>query len=131
MWAIGLGSERPSKTRNLSEASMSEFPGGAGGGFPRPEEERATTQQAKTAVGEVAETVKDQAQTVAGEARQQTRQVVTQLRDRVGEQTRQQSRRAAQGIRQWADDLAAVGDGVKPDSPVGGVVRQVADTGRQ
>ncbi|GAA2894406.1 hypothetical protein GCM10010517_59090 [Streptosporangium fragile] len=110
---------------------MTEFPNGVGerpgqGGQPQ-----STAQQARSAAGEVAETAKGQTQAVTGEARQQARQVVDQLRDRVSEQTQQQSRRAAQGIRQWADDLASMSEGGKPDSPVSGVVQQVADGGRR
>jgi hypothetical protein len=68
---------------------------------------------------------------VAGETKEQARQMVGQLRDRAGEQVQHQSHRAAQGIRQWADDLASMSEGGKPDSPVSGVVQQVADGGRR
>lgn len=112
---------------------MSEFPTGVGAHSQQNDQEGrpGTGQQAKAAAGEVAGTAKDQAQAVAGEARLQTRRAVGQLRERVGEQTEQQSRRAAQGIRQWADELASMSETAKPDSPVSGVVQQVADTGRR
>ncbi|MGC5015168.1 hypothetical protein ACLQ2R_30770 [Streptosporangium sp. DT93] len=110
---------------------MSGFPAGAGERPGYGQDSPSTAQHARSAVGEVAETAKGQTQAVAGEARQQARQVVHQLKGRVGDQAHQQSQRAAQGIRQWADDLAAMGEGAKPDSPVSGVVQQVADQGRR
>jgi hypothetical protein len=110
---------------------VSEFPTGAGERPGYGQDSPSTAQHAKSAVGEVAETAKGQTQAVAGEAKQQARQVVHQLKGRVGDQAHQQSQRAAQGIRQWADDLAAMGEGAKPDSPVSGVVQQVADQGRR
>lgn len=110
---------------------MSEYSTGAGE-RPGPSQEfQSTAQHARSAVGEVADTAKGQTQVVAGEARQQARQVVDQLRNRVGDQAQHQSRRAAQGIRQWADDLASMSEIAKPDSPVSGVVQQVADQGRR
>jgi len=110
---------------------MSEYPTSPDRGAGQSGGLQATAQQGKAAVGEVAETAKDQAQVVAGEAKNQARQVVGQLRDRAGEQAREQGKRAAQGIRQWADELNSMSEAAKPDSPVNGVVRQVADRGRQ
>lgn len=110
---------------------MSEFPTGAGERPGYGQDSPSTAQHAKSAVGEVAQTAKGQTQAVAGEAKQQARQVVQQLKGRVGDQAHQQSQRAAQGIRQWADDLAAMGESAKPDSPVSGVVQQVAGQGRR
>ncbi|MFF3440611.1 hypothetical protein [Streptosporangium sp. NPDC002721] len=110
---------------------MSEYPNGTEERSGHDQESRNTPQQTGSAVGEMVGTAKGQAQAMAGEARQQTHHVVDQLRDRVGDQTRQQSRRAAQGIRRWADDLASMGEGAEPDSQVSGVVRQVADQGRR
>ncbi|MEU4534120.1 hypothetical protein AB0G15_04535 [Streptosporangium sp. NPDC023825] len=110
---------------------MSEYSSGAGERPYRSQESQSTVQHAKSAVGEVADTAKGQTQAVAGEARQQARQVADQLRNRVGDQAQHQSRRAAQGIRQWADDLASMNEVAKPDSPVSGVVQQVADQGRR
>ncbi|SNT63821.1 hypothetical protein SAMN05216276_110514 [Streptosporangium subroseum] len=114
---------------------MSDYPTGAG---ERPGQSRefqdspqSTVQHARSAAGEVADTAKGQTQAVAGEAKQQARQVVDQLRGHVGDQAQHQSQRAAQGIRQWAEDLASMSEGAKPDSPVSGVVQQVADGGRR
>ncbi|GGQ12451.1 hypothetical protein [Streptosporangium pseudovulgare] len=110
---------------------MNEFPAGTGERSTLSDQPHTTTEHAKAAVGEVAETAKDQTRAVAHEARYQAQNVVGQLRDRVGEQSRHQSRRAAQGIRQWADDLSSMTDAAKPDSPVTNVVHQVAGTGRR
>ncbi|WP_433236457.1 hypothetical protein ACQPYK_27120 [Streptosporangium sp. CA-135522] len=113
---------------------MSEFPTGVGA-HPRQQDERpgapGTGQQAKAAAGEVAETAKEQTRVVAGQAKDQARRVAGRLRERAGEQAQQQSRRAAQGIRQWADELASMGESSKPDSPMSEAVQQIADTGRR
>ncbi|KAB8180064.1 ATP synthase F0 subunit B [Microbispora catharanthi] len=90
-----------------------------------------TAHEARTAAGEVAVTAKDQARTVAHEAREQTRQVLHQLRRHTDEQARHQSRRAAGAIRQWTGELEAIGDNSKPDSPMRGVVQQVAEQGHR
>jgi hypothetical protein len=90
-----------------------------------------TAHEARTAAGEVAVTAKDQARTVAHEAREQTRQVLHQLRRHTDEQARHQSRRAAGAIRQWTGELEAIGDNAKPDSPMRGVVQQVAEQGHR
>lgn len=79
----------------------------------------------------MAVTAKDQARTVAHEAREQTRQVLHQLRRHTDEQARHQSRRAAGAIRQWTGELEAIGDDAKPDSPMRGVVQQVAEQGHR
>ncbi|GIH78393.1 hypothetical protein [Planobispora longispora] len=110
---------------------MSEYPTGAGDYSGQSGGMQTTAQQAKSAAGEVAETAKEQTRAVAGEARHQARRVAGQLRDRVGEQAQHQSRRAAQGIRQWSDDLSSMKEAVKPDSPVHGAVQQIADSGRR
>ncbi|NAS23905.1 hypothetical protein GT755_19675 [Herbidospora sp. NEAU-GS84] len=63
--------------------------------------------------------------------RTQAGQAVGQLRGRIREQADTQSRGAAQGVRTWTDDLTTMTDGGKPDSPVHGVLRQVAGTGHK
>jgi hypothetical protein len=90
-----------------------------------------TAHEARTAAGEVAVTAKDQARTVAHEAREQTRHVLHQLRRHTDEQARHQSRRAADTIRQWTGELEAIGDNAKPDSPMRGMVQQVAEQGHR
>ncbi|MGS2647147.1 hypothetical protein [Streptosporangium sp. LJ11] len=110
---------------------MSEYSTGAGERPGQSQDFQSTAQHARSAAGEVADTAKGQTQAVAGEVKQQARQVVDRLRNRVGDQAQHQSQRAAQGIRQWADDLASMGEVAKPDSPVSGVVQQVADGGRR
>ncbi|MDA0633520.1 hypothetical protein OUY22_08830 [Nonomuraea sp. MCN248] len=109
---------------------MTEYPAGTSPQPPRVQQE-GTFQQGKEAAREVAATAREQTGVVAGEAREQTRQAVEQIREQARAQARHQSERAAQGIRQWADELAAMNDGAKPDSQVAGVVRQVADGGRR
>ncbi|MEU6428690.1 hypothetical protein ABZ860_22590 [Microbispora sp. NPDC046973] len=90
-----------------------------------------TAHEARSAAGEVAVTAADQARTVAHEAREQTRHVLHQLRRHTDEQARHQSRRAADTIRQWTGELEAIGDNAKPDSPMRGVVQQVAEQGHR
>lgn len=109
---------------------MTEYPAGTS---PQPAQKQAegTLHQGKEAARQVAGAAMEQTGAVAGEARDQTRRAVEQIRERARAQAQQQSERAAQGIRQWADDLAALQESAKPDSPVTGVVRQVADGGRR
>ncbi|MEU1725246.1 hypothetical protein ACNF49_28055 [Actinomadura sp. ATCC 39365] len=107
---------------------MSEYPTGTG--RPAPGQE-GTLHQGKAAAQEVAGTARDATVQVAGEARAQTRRAVDELRDRVRAQSDQQSRRAAQSLREWSEDLAAMHEQAKPDSPVTNVVRQAADQGRR
>lgn len=105
--------------------------------YPEPQryseqrEPQGTAQQAKTAAGEVVGTARGQAQTVAREAKDQTRRLVGQMQNRISEQAQHQGERAAHTIREWADELTSMGDSVKPDSPMHGVVHQIADRGRQ
>ncbi|MET7462755.1 hypothetical protein [Nonomuraea sp. NPDC005501] len=100
-------------------------------GGARTETAQGTAQQARTAASEVAGTARGQAQTVAGEAKDQTKKVIGRLQDRAGEQAQRQSQRAAHQVRLWADELAVMGDGVKPDSPWHGIVRELSGRGRQ
>ncbi|GAA3834586.1 hypothetical protein GCM10022226_65030 [Sphaerisporangium flaviroseum] len=90
-----------------------------------------TADRAKEAVGEVAGTAKQQATVVASEAKTQAGQAIGHLRNRAAKEADTQAQKAAQGIRQWADDLANMADNGKPDSPVRTVTHQVADTSRR
>ncbi|MBG0826372.1 hypothetical protein HS041_01060 [Planomonospora sp. ID67723] len=121
---------------------MNEYPTGMGaspgqnGELQKPSQPAGSAmgeaaQQAKSAAGEVAGVAKEQTRMVAGQAKDEARHAVNQLRERAGEQARYQSRRAAESIRQWADDLASMGEAAKPDSPVSGMAHQVAEGGRR
>ncbi|WP_143590300.1 hypothetical protein [Thermoactinospora rubra] len=88
-------------------------------------------ERTKQAAAETAGTVREQAREVTGELRHQTGQAVGRLRERVRDEADSQGRRAAQAIRQWAEDLHTMTDMGKPDSPVQGVVRRVAEQGRR
>ncbi|QYC44136.1 hypothetical protein Nocox_32825 [Nonomuraea coxensis DSM 45129] len=107
---------------------MSEYPTGTG----RPASpQEGTLQQGKDAAREVAGTAVERTAQVADEAKNQTRRAVNELRNRVREQSEHQSQRAAQSLRQWSEDLSSLQDHAKPDSPVTGVVRQIAGQGHR
>ncbi|MFF8382519.1 hypothetical protein [Streptomyces kanasensis] len=80
---------------------------------------------------EVAGTAKEQAAGVAHEATTQARDVVGELRGQLQEQAHTQTRRLADNVRRLADELREMSDHGKPDSGVGGVVRQISDGGHQ
>lgn len=90
-----------------------------------------TTERAKQAAAETAGTAKQQAREVTGEVRAQTGAAVDHLRERMRGEADSQSRRAAQSLRQWSDDLHTMTESGTPDSPVHGVVKQVAQGGRK
>ncbi|MER7368240.1 hypothetical protein [Nonomuraea wenchangensis] len=107
---------------------MSEYPTGTG----RPASpQEGTLQQGKDAAREVAGTAVERTAQVADEARHQARRAVNELRNRVREQSDHQSQRAAQSLRQWSEDLSSLQEHAKPDSPVNGVVRQIAGQGHR
>ncbi|MFC4113984.1 hypothetical protein [Nonomuraea zeae] len=87
--------------------------------------------RAKAAAADTAHTATQQARHVGGELKAQAGQAVGQLRGRVRDEADSQSRRAAQNLRQWADDLHGMTESGKPDSPVQGVLQQVAGTGHK
>ncbi|TKK89498.1 hypothetical protein FDA94_08890 [Herbidospora galbida] len=105
---------------------MSEYPRSGTTGH-----ESGLGERTKGAVADTASEAKEQVRNVGGEVRAQTGQAVGQLRGRIREQAEAQSRRAAQGVRTWADDLTTMTDSGKPDSPVYGVLQQVAGTGHK
>ncbi|MFG1614748.1 hypothetical protein ACGFI3_18440 [Nonomuraea wenchangensis] len=107
---------------------MSEYPTGTG----RPASpQEGTLQQGKDTAREVAGTAVERTAQVADEARHQARRAVNELRNRVREQSDHQSQRAAQSLRQWSEDLSSLQEHAKPDSPVNGVVRQIAGQGHR
>jgi len=88
-------------------------------------------ERAKSAAADTAQTARHQVREVGGELRAQAEQAVDHLRGRVRDEAESQSRRAARSIRNWADDLATMTESGKPDSPVQGVMYQVAGGGRR
>ncbi|WP_066373066.1 hypothetical protein [Herbidospora mongoliensis] len=90
-----------------------------------------TVERAKSAAADTASEAKEQVRNVGGEMRTQAGQAADQLRGRIREQADAQSRRAAQGVRTWADDLTTMTESGKPDSPVHGVLNHVAGTGHK
>ena len=86
--------------------------------------------QGREAAEEVGGEARQQAQAVAEQAKAQARQATDQLRERIGDETQSQVRRITQNLRGWADDLASMAE-VNPDSPVCGVVQDVARGGRR
>jgi hypothetical protein len=95
------------------------------------QETDGTAERARAAATEVAGVVAEKGRAVTGEAVAQARQVTDELRQRVSSEAHSQAHRAAEAIRQWSDDLASMVESSKPDSPVRGMVAQVADGGRR
>lgn len=85
--------------------------------------------QARESAGEVATTAREQARGVVDESRAQVQDVTGRMRDRLGEESRTQAQRAAEMLRDWSDDLASMAENAEGDSPVRGVVQQVAERG--
>ncbi|MEV0585362.1 hypothetical protein [Nonomuraea sp. NPDC050310] len=110
---------------------MSEFPSASRTEYPESGSTSGTVDRAKQAASETAHTAAQQARNVGGEIKTQAGQAVGQLRGRLRDQADAQSRRAAEKLRYWADDLNGMTDGAKPDSPVQGVLSQVAGTGHR
>ncbi|KAA0940410.1 MULTISPECIES: hypothetical protein [Streptomyces] len=94
-------------------------------------EATATAERAKQAAGETAGTAADQARAVVGEARQQAGTVVRDLRERALNEVEGQTGRAADALRQWADDLAGLADNAQNDSPARGLAAHAADRGHR
>jgi hypothetical protein len=95
------------------------------------QEASATADRARQAAGEVAGTVTDQAKAVTGEAREQAGAAARELRGRVTEQAESQTKRGAETLRQWADDLSGLADKADGDSFAKTLVAQVADRGHR
>jgi hypothetical protein len=89
-----------------------------------------TAERGPEAADEVGGTTRQQAQAVAEETKAQTRQATDRLRERVGGETQLQVERMTQNLRGWADDLASMAE-ASPNSPVYGLVRDVAHGGRR
>ncbi|GAA3202499.1 hypothetical protein GCM10010451_61250 [Streptomyces virens] len=94
-------------------------------------ETSATAGQAKQAAAQVAGTAAEQAKAVVGEARQQAGTIIDELRVRATNEAEGQTRRAADTLRQWADDLAGLAENAPNDSPARSLVAQAADRGHR
>ncbi|MET9395339.1 hypothetical protein ABZY20_33825 [Streptomyces sp. NPDC006624] len=94
-------------------------------------ETSATAGQARQAAGQVKSTAVQEAKAVAGEARQQAGSALEELRSRAMEEAEGQTRRAAEVLRQWAQDMAGLADNAPEDSPARSLVTQVADRGHR
>ncbi|URN11492.1 hypothetical protein LUW77_04480 [Streptomyces radiopugnans] len=115
---------------------MSESPTAGNGpaqqtGQAAKQETRATADRAKEAAGTVVSSAKEQARNVTGEARDQVVNVAGHLRERATQEADTQTRRTADTIRQWADDLSGMAENTRSDSPVRNLVAQAADGGRR
>jgi ElaB/YqjD/DUF883 family membrane-anchored ribosome-binding protein len=89
-----------------------------------------TAEAAGSAVGDVADTAKSQAQTVVAEAKVQARGLASEVRERVGSEARGQNDRLADGLRRFADELDEMVN-ERDDSPARSVVSQVSQGGRR
>ncbi|WP_369198274.1 hypothetical protein [Streptomyces djakartensis] len=94
-------------------------------------EAAATVGQTGQATGQVAATAAQQAKEVAGEVRHQAGSVVQDLRGRAMQEAEGQTRRAAEVLRQWAQDVAGLAENAPGDSPARSVAGQVADRGHR
>ncbi|MER7481867.1 hypothetical protein ABTX60_30265 [Streptomyces sp. NPDC126510] len=95
------------------------------------QEASATVGQARKGASQVAGTAGDQVRAVTGEARAQAGAMAGDLRTRVTEEAESQTRRGAQVMRQWADDLSGLADSADADSPARSLVTQAADRGHR
>lgn len=64
-------------------------------------------------------------------AREQSRDLAADMRERAMHQGDSQTRKAADTLRQWADDLHDMADQARPDTPVRTFVSQAADGGHR
>lgn len=94
-------------------------------------ETAATAGQAKQAATEVAGTAAEQARAVVGEARQQAGTALHDLRSRAMDEAEGQTRRAAEALRQWANDLSGMAENAQGDSPARSLAAQAADRGHR
>ncbi|WP_344631921.1 hypothetical protein [Streptomyces glaucosporus] len=95
------------------------------------EETRATADRAKEAAGTVAGSAKEQAHTVTGEARRQAMDMAGHLKERAAQEAETQTKKTADTIRQWADELSGMAESARSDSPVKSLAAQAADGGRR
>ncbi|AMW08357.1 hypothetical protein A4E84_01695 [Streptomyces qaidamensis] len=95
------------------------------------QEASATAGQAREGASQVVGTATDQVRAVTGEARAQAGAMAGDLRTRVTEEAESQTRRGAQVMRQWADDLSGLADSADADSPARSLVTQAADRGHR
>ncbi|GAA2436074.1 hypothetical protein [Streptomyces macrosporus] len=95
------------------------------------QETRATADRAKEAAGTVAGSAKEQARTVTSEARRQAMDMADHLKERAAKEADTQTKKTADAIRQWADDLSGMAESTRSDSPVRNLVAQAADGGRR
>jgi hypothetical protein len=87
--------------------------------------------QARSVTQDVAQTAKEQTRQVTQEAREQGRRVVTDARDRLTGEIDSQTGRAAQSLRQLADELDRMAESATDGGAVRTAVRQLSDTGRR
>jgi hypothetical protein len=72
---------------------------------------RSVADDAKQSTSQVAGTAKDQAQEVAAEAKTQARQLFSTVKDEMGGQASTQQQRAAQGLRSLGQELSSMASG--------------------
>ncbi|RKS08368.1 hypothetical protein DFP74_4065 [Nocardiopsis sp. Huas11] len=99
-----------------------EEPGGGGGG---------RAEAARSAASGVASSAKDQVRSLAEETRAETGHVVDDVQDRVRKEMGNLTGMASDHLRQWSQDLESMAEHGRSESPVGGVVRQVAESGTE
>ncbi|MFJ6940433.1 hypothetical protein [Streptomyces sp. NPDC101132] len=75
--------------------------------------------------------VKEQAANVVGEAASQARNLAGDLREQLQGQAQAQTQSLAENLRRLAEELREMGESSPPDSTMAGVVRKMADGGRQ
>jgi hypothetical protein len=89
------------------------------------------TNVAAEATQHVAGTAKGEAQHVVVVSKEQARKAAVQFRDQVQDEADTQTRRLAQGLRAFAEDLSSMSSGAESGSAAQGLVREAAEGGRR
>ncbi|WP_329199910.1 MULTISPECIES: hypothetical protein [unclassified Streptomyces] len=80
---------------------------------------------------DVAQTAKEQAADVVGEATSQAKDLIGEFKGQLQDQAGSQTRRLAQNVRRFADELREMSGNGPAGSPAAGLVGRVAEGGRQ
>jgi hypothetical protein len=99
-----------------------EGPGGGGGG---------KAEAARSAASGVASSAKDQARSLAQDTRAEGGRVVEDVQGRIRQEMGNLTGMASDHLRMWSQDLESMAEHGTSESPVGGVVRRVAESGSE
>ena len=99
-----------------------EGPGGGGGG---------RAEAARSAASGVASSAKGQARSLAEDTREETGHVVDDVQGRIRREMGNLTGMASDHLALWSQDLESMAEHGTPESPVGGIVRRVAESGSE